>query len=268
MAREFAHSVLAVMKRNWQWDSKYLGTYVGGLLWPAVRVLIMAFLALFVSSAASAQTGYSYIDYLIVGTIIWTVLEMVFFDTSRALRREQYDQTLEGIYLSPRGRNSILVGNLLYSLIFSSVTIIAIVLLSAFAFGFQIAGNPLEFLLMLLLSVYSITGLALVVNALTLLFKEAHALSFAVLDVLVLFSGIYYPTSVLPKAAQAVSAFSPLSYAFEIARQIALNGASIFLYWKELAIMLLIATALLAIGIAFYLNAEKRVLQNQGLKEK
>lgn len=261
-------AITAIIQRNWRIDKKYVETFTWRLFWPVINILIMGFLALFVSSALADYLDYNYIDFTIIGTMVWLLISAVFYETADTIRREIWEETLEGVYLSPSGRQAMILGNLVYAVLFVLVTVSILVGSAGVFFSFIIKGSLIDFAFSLMLIVYSIIGLGLIVSACTLLWKESHAISHAIMDVLVLVSGIYYPIKILPEAIQAISVVSPLTYSLEISRQIALNGKSLLELMPSLASLLVISTVLLAISIIVFLKIEKHVLKTKGLKQK
>ena len=262
------NSTLAVIQRNWRIDKKYVETFTWRLFWPVVNVSIMGFLALFVGQAMSAVISYNYIDYIIVGTMVSLLINSVFSETAHSLRREQWEETLEGVYLTPRGRNAILIGNLLYGVLFTLISVFALMLAGVFIFGVAIHGRLWDFALALFLTIFSIAGFGLIVSALTLKWKQSTTISFAIMDVLILVSGIYYPVTILPKIIQFISIFSPLTYALDITRKVVLDGRSLIQLGWQLLPLIVLATALIIVGMFIYVSMEQQVLRTVGLKQK
>lgn len=268
MNSELFSKIKAVMKRNWHTDKKYVGTFSFSIIWPAINTFVMALLGVFIASSVSAQIEYNYTEFLIIGTISWVTINIVFYSVSHSIRNEQKDETLEGIYLAPQGRNALLVGNILYGALFAFFTIIIVLLATYFGFGFFIKGSLLEFVLSMILIVFSVSAIAIVIGALTLLWKESTSLSWAIMDSIVLISGIYYPISTLPNSIQILSRISPLKYSLHVIREIALKGTPMLSLLNEAMLSIIISIILLVIAFLFYIRMESHVIKNKGLKQK
>jgi ABC-type polysaccharide/polyol phosphate export permease len=86
------------------------------------------------------------------------------------------------------------------------------------------------------------------VAALTVIFKRATALVAAVLTVLSLLSGVYFPIEVLPEALQALSEAIPFTWALDVLRASLLGGEV-----DELQLVGLLAAAAVSLPVALFI---------------
>ena len=108
---------------------------------------------------------------------------------------------------------------------------------------------PVFFIVILL--ILGLYGLALVLAAVSLLYKQSHDVSETIGYVFYVFSPVRYPIESLPSWAQVVGKLIPLTYALIIVRSIMLIGTPLSAMYFEVLMLLIIDAVLILAG--FYM---------------
>ena len=186
--------------------------------------------ALAAFSALSGTTDY--VSYVILGTAIWTWLNITLWDVGFSLRGEQMRGTLESNWLCPVWRLNLMLGASLTKMLTSTLFLVITVIETWLAFGiWMLQGNVALILLFLVLVMPSIYGIGLAFASLVIRFREANTMVFFVRGIFMIFCGMTYPLEVMPDWMQKAAAWLPLTYAVRGIRRVALTGAT----WSDVA---------------------------------
>ncbi len=91
-------------------------------------------------------------------------------------------------------------------------------------------------------------------------------MAYIVQAVVLLVSGVYYPTSVLPGALQALSVISPATYVIEGMRRALLDGAPLGDLWSQVWPALVVGVLSIPIGLRAFIAAERYAKRTGRLK--
>jgi len=129
------------------------------------------------------------------------------------------------------------------------------------------AANLFGGLLMLVAGSLSFIGLGIVASVLPLLFPERGAqMTHVIQALLLLFSGIYFPISVLPEWMQSLARFSPATYVLEGMRAALLDGARTGALLGYLGLLVLIGFIAIPVGLVVFRQAERYAKRTGKLK--
>jgi ABC-2 type transport system permease protein len=222
----------AFVERNWNLIKRY---WAWELVW-LVYSLINALSITFIGKASSAITGVALSDaqinefilYLMVGTLVWHYLSMVFDIVSESIQWERWEGTIEYTLMAPVSRVTHLLGQSAFAVIYGMLH--TAVILAVVALFFQIdLGNAdaLTMLLVVAAGSTSFVGLGLLAAVLPLLSPEKGLQMTNIIKAIVLLvSGVYYPIEVLPAWLQPLGRISPATFMLEGMRAALLEGTS------------------------------------------
>jgi ABC-2 type transport system permease protein len=91
-------------------------------------------------------------------------------------------------------------------------------------------------------------------------------MAYIVQAIVLLVSGVYYPTSVLPGWLQALSVLSPATYVIEGMRRALLDGADLAALWPLVWPALLVGALSIPIGLRAFIAAERYAKRTGRLK--
>ncbi len=259
LAREIRGSY-AFIERNIHLIKRYWGWEVVWLVYSIVNALSITF----IGKAAATITGQpllaeavqEFILYLMVGTLVWHYLSVVFDMVSESIQWERWEGTIEYTFMAPISRVTHLLGQSLFAVMYGVLH--AAIILSVLIAFFEIdlaRANFLTMLVVLLIGSLGFIGLGLMAAVLPLIWPEKGVqMTNIIKATILLVSGVYYPVSVLPTWLQPVAALSPATYMLDGMRRALLQHASL----AEIAVPALLPlclTAVVSIPLGFIIFA-------------
>jgi len=220
----------AFVERNFNLVKRYWGWEVVWLAYSIANALSITYIGAAMTRITGTQVDTSYlILFLMVGTLVWHYLSVVFDSVSSMISWEHWEGTLEYTFMAPVRRFTQMTGTCLfaisYGLLHTGVLLIAVALF----FHIDLSrANLAGGLLILLAGSLSFIGVGIMASVLPLLFTERGAqMTNVVQALLLLISGVYYPVDVLPGWMQPMARLSPATYVLEGMRQSLLHNASL-----------------------------------------
>ncbi|MBV9954894.1 MAG: ABC transporter permease [Pseudolabrys sp.] len=206
--------VRAMVRRNWYLLRSSWPRILDLMYWPMLQMITWGFLQLYVSQQAGffAQAG----GVLIGSVLLWDILFRGQLGFSISFLEEMYARNLGNIMMSPLRPVEFVAALMVMSLVRLMIGMIPVSLLAIAFFGFNVWSLGLAlavFFLNLILTSWSIgifvAGL-LLRNGL-----GAETLAWTFMFLMLPFTCVYYPVSVLPHWLQYVAWALPPTYVFE-----------------------------------------------------
>lgn len=195
-----------------------------------VQVLILYFVGRLIDPSTLPEYGGvrpSYVEFAAVGIAVGSLVQANLARVMAAIRSEQLMGTLEMVFLTPTAPTTVLLGSVVYDLIYVPIrTVIFLVLLTVLldlGFSFDALG-PL--VLVLLAFIPFLWGLSLIGAGSMLTFRRGGGVAGIVGLVLVVASGSYFPIDVLPTWLQSFAEANPVTVAVDGVREALLGTAS------------------------------------------
>ncbi len=262
-------AVYAFVERNFNLVKRYWGWEVVWLAYSIANALSITF----IGAGTEAVTGQAIdtnhmILYLLVGTLVWHYLSVVFDNVSEMIAWERWEGTIEYTFMAPITRFTHMVGQTLFSLVYGLLHTGIILGVVTLFFRLDLSGaNLFGGLLMLLAGSLSFIGLGMVASVLPLLFPERGAqMTHVIQALLLLFSGVYFPISVLPAWMQPLARLSPATYVLEGMRAALLDDAGTAALGGYLSRLMLIGLLAIPLGLAVFRRAERYAKKTGKLK--
>src|SRR6266851_227655 len=214
LAYAFVEREIALSKRYWAWELVWL---VYGVV-TSLSVAYIGLAAPAITGGASDPAAVSrFVLYLLVGTITWRFLGLIFEQMGETIAWERWEGTIESTFMAPVPRLTHLLGmcgaTLVRALGFSVAILAAVALFVPVDLSHA---NVASALVLLATGAVAFIGLAIGSSVFPLLWTEKGLqMAYIVQAVVLLVSGVYYPTSVLPGWLQALSVISPATYVIE-----------------------------------------------------
>ena len=241
-------------KRYWAWELVWF-------VYSLVSVLTIGYLASGLSIAGSGHVDLARTRlYLLVGSVLWSYMSMVFFEVSFAISWERWEGTIEYTMMAPVRRVTHLLGICWFGIVYGIVRTGLTVLIVALLFHLDLShADVAAAVLVVAAATLPILGLGVFTAILPLLSPEkGDQMAVAVQGLLLLVSGVYYPLQVLPEALRVVGNGSPLTYTLSGLRAALLNGAGVGDLAGTIALLLGIGMVLITAGFAAFGRAEAR----------
>jgi ABC-2 type transport system permease protein len=255
-----------LIKRYWAWE----------LVWLAYSI-VSALAVTLIGKASSAITGAQMTDaqvntfilFLMVGTLVWHYLAMVFDLVSEAIQWERWEGTIEYTFMAPISRLTHLLGQAAFAVLYGVLHTSIIMTIVALFFQVDLSrANVPSMLLIVVTGSMSFIGLGMFAAVLPLLSPEKGLQMTNIIKTLVLLvSGVYYPVSVLPGWMQLFAKISPAAYMLEGMRAALLEGMGVRAALLPYIVPLLI-TGMITIptGLWAFTRAERYAKQTGKLK--
>ena len=265
LAYAFLEREVALSKRYWAWEIVWL---VYGIV-TSLSVTYIGIAAPAISGGQVDEAAVSrFVLYLLIGTIAWRFLGIIFDNISEVIAWERWEGTIEYTFMSPVPRLTHLLGmcaaTLLRALAFSVGTLAAIALFIPVDLS---RANALSGIVLLAVGAIAFIGLGIACAAFPLMWPEKGLqMSYIVQAVVLLVSGVYYPISVLPLWLQPFSAFSPATYVIRGMRAALMEGADLGALWPEVWPALLVGIVSIPLGLRLFVAVERYAKRTGRLK--
>lgn len=242
-----------LVKRYWSWE----------LVWLAYSIansLSVSYIGLGMEQISGQEIDGRYLVlYLVVGTLVWRYLSLIFYWITDVIGLERWEGTIEYTLMAPIHRLTHMAGQtafaVAYSLLFTAIILAVTVKL------FQIDltnANLFGVTLVMLSGSLSFIGIGIVGSILPLLFPERGAqMTHVIIALLLLVSGVYYPVAVLPPTLRKLSVFSPATYVLDGTRKALLDGLPTAQLWSSIWPTLVAGVIAIPIGLWVFGLAER-----------
>ena len=249
----------AFVERNFNLTKRYWGWEVVWLVYSIANALSITFIGAGTEEVTGQRIDAGHlILYLLVGTLVWHYLSVVFDQVSELIAWERWEGTIEYTFMAPVSRLTHMVGQTLFSLVYGLFHTAVILGVVALFFRLDLSeANLLGGMVVLLAGSLSFIGLGMVASVLPLLFPERGAQMTHVIQAgLLLISGVYFPVSVLPGWMQPLTRLSPATYVLEGMRAALLDGASTVGLGMYVGRLLAIGVFAIPTGLFIFRRAE------------
>ena len=216
-----ASDIFAIMGRNLLAYRRVPQLLVFSTIQPVVFVLMFRY----VFGGAIRVPGYSYVDYLMPGIFVQTVV-FGSIGTAVGLATDLNKGLLERFRSLPMSRSAVLAGRTSADLA-RNVFVVALMAAVGFAVGFRVHTGPLQFLAALglvLLFGYVFSWVFATVGLLVGDPEAAQAAAFPVMAPLVFASSAFVPTNTMPGWLQVFANHQPVSLTASATRALVLGG--------------------------------------------
>ncbi len=242
-----------LVKRYWTWE----------LVWLAYSIansLSVSYIGLGMEELGGQDIDGRYLVlYLVIGTLVWRYLSMIFYWITDVISIERWEGTIEYTLMAPIRRITHMAGQtffaVVYSLLFTAIILaVTVVLFEIDLSSANLAGG----VVMLMAGSLSFIGVGVMGSILPLLFPERGAqMTHVIIAMLLLVSGVYYPISVLPPLLQKLAVFSPATYVLDGTRQAFLEGMPTSELWPYVWPTLIMGLIAIPLGLWVFGQAER-----------
>lgn len=242
-----------LVKRYWTWE----------LVWLAYSIansLSVSYIGLGMERIGGQGVDGRYLVlYLVVGTLVWRYLSLIFYWITDLISLERWEGTIEYTLMAPVHRITHMAGQTLFAVLYSLLFTAVILAVTVVLFQIDLAdANLWGGTVVLLVGSLSFIGVGIVGSVLPLLFPERGAqMTHVIIAMLLLVSGVYYPVDVLPQLLQRLAVFSPATYVLQGVRDALLRGAPLADLWPSIWPALLIGLISIPAGLQVFGLAER-----------
>jgi ABC-2 type transport system permease protein/oleandomycin transport system permease protein len=195
------------------------------LFFSSVQPIMFVLLFRYVFGGAIATPGMDYVDYLMAGIFVQTVM-FGSINTSIGLAEDLQKGLIERFRSLPMARSAVLAGRTTSDLL-RNIVVIAIITLVGFAVGFRIHTNLLAFggaVLLMLFFAYAISWGFAYIGLSAPNSEVAQLMSFPILFPLTFASTAFVPASTMPGWLRAFAEHQPVSLVINSVRALTEGG--------------------------------------------
>jgi len=263
LAWAFVERQTNLWKRYWAWELVWL-------VYGVVNTLAITFIAKQAEyeGLASHEQANKLVLFLLLGTLVWAYLSAVLDDISLVVTWERWEGTIEHTLMAPVPRWIHLVGMAAFGILHGLVRTLLIMAIALPFFSVELGqADWASAACIVVVGSFSIAGLGILAGVLPLLYPERGTqMSFMVQAVVLLISGVYYSTEVLPAWLKVFSFISPATYILEGIRGAIIDGDNLSANADQLGILALFGLVLLPGSILMFAVAERWAKKTGKLK--
>ena len=209
-------------KRYWKWELVFF-------VYTIANSVTIGFIGKGVEFFSGVHVDTNYlILYMLIGSIIWGYLSVLFEIVSETVSWERWEETIEYTFMAPIRRATHLLSMCGYAILYGILRSALILLIVSIFFDLNLKGaNFLSAVIILAIASLSFIGFGIFAAVLPLISPEKGTQAVHIFQSLILmFSGVYYEIQILPIWMQRIAKFSPATYALRGMRMAILKGAS------------------------------------------
>jgi ABC-2 type transport system permease protein len=249
----------AFWRRDFLIATSYSFSFVSELTQVVAGVLMFSLVGRMVDLSVLPSYGGvhpTYMEYVATGLVLGAFVQIGIARLTQAVEQEQANGTLEAVLVTPTSTPTILVGSVVYDLVYVPARTAAMLLTIALVFGlnYRLTGAPVA-LLFLLLFIPFVWGIGMISAALRLTYRRGAGAFTALVTLFTVGSGAYVPVHLLPGPVATVAPYNPVGVAAHGMRESLLAGGTAALDGKLLTLPIAAACAVLlgatALRLAF-----------------
>lgn len=190
-----------------------------------------------------------YTHYMVPGILVQLVTMMGTLLTAQNIAREKEVGTLEQLNVTPITRGQFIIAKLLPFWVLAMLDLAVGLAVGVAVYHVPIVGNPLLLFAAAGIYLLSALGIGLYISAIVDTQQQAMFVTFFVMMVYLLMSGLFTPIDSMPGWVQMVSELNPVRHFITIARDVLLKGAGVRDLVHPLLVLVIYAPIVLFLAV-------------------
>jgi len=190
-----------------------------------------------------------YHHYMVPGIIVSLITIIATLVTAQNVARERELGTLEQLHVTPLTRAQFMAGKLLPGWLLGMALFVGAMALGRAVFGIPVRGNPLIVVAGAAVYLVVALGIGLLVSTVTRTQQQTMFVSFFILTLYLLMSGLFTPLESMPGWAQGVAAATPVRHFVWVMRAVLVRGAGLAEVWTTIAGLGVAGASVLALAV-------------------
>ncbi len=248
----FVERNMNIVKRYWSWE-------VVWMVYSIANSLSVSFIGVGMEALGGEGIDSRFLVlYLVIGTLVWRYLSMIFYWITDVIGIERWEGTIEYTLMAPISRLVHMAGQTMFAVGYSLIFTAIILAVNVWVFDIDLSkANLFSGLVMLVAGSLSFIGVGVMASILPLLFPERGSqMTHVIIAILLLVSGVYYPIEVLPSPLREMATISPATYVLEGTRRSLLEGATVGELWPFIWPTLVMGVIMIPAGLWVFRRAE------------
>jgi ABC-2 type transport system permease protein len=209
----------------------YRLNFVSHYIAPLTSIVFFYYLAqVFRASSNTVLRNYGgdYFAFLLLGGACSVYLSLCLRTFSEHLREELLQGTLEPLVVTATPMTLSLLGPSIWSVLEGTFIVVLQLAIGALFLGADFShANWMSVLVVSIISIICLVSWGIASASFTIIFKRSDPINWLVGAITYVFSGVFFPVSLLPAWLQVVSYVIPLTYALEAMRGAMLTGRTL-----------------------------------------
>ena len=193
-----------------------------------------------------------YRDYMVPGILVVLVTMIGTLLTAMNIVREKESGTLDQLNVTPVTRSTFIAAKLIPLWSLALLDLVLGLILAHFVFGVPIRGSVAVVLVAAAIYLLGALGIGLWISTVAETQQQAMFVTFSIMMVYMLMSGLFTPVRGMPEWAQWVAQLSPVMHFTQLMRAVLLKGAGWADVARELGILALMGATVLTISVRRY----------------
>ena len=205
-----------------------------------------------IRSRARYNTALDYKRFMVPGILVQLITLVGTLMTALNIVREKEAGTLDQLNVTPISPSVFIAAKLLPLWIIGLVEFTLGLLIAAFLFHVPMSGSLWVLYVGAMLYLFAALGVGLWVSTVSETQQQALFVTFSLIMVYILMSGLFTPVRAMPGWVQVVAQFNPLMHFIGMTRAVLLKGARVADVWRQLLALALLGTTILAVAVGRY----------------
>jgi len=188
-----------------------------------------------------AMYGGSYVSFVLIGFAFEDLYRAALSVYPNAILSEQKSGTLEYLLSTDLGIHRFLHYSSIWGYTDALIGTFMTLTIGVLVFGATLQANPISTVVIASLMLLTVGSLGVMAAGIVLVVKQGNPIDFVFQIVSMVFSGVIFPPTVLPKALQSISQILPLTHALHALRLAILQDYPLAMLLPEIKILALFA---------------------------
>jgi ABC-2 type transport system permease protein len=184
-----------------------------------------------------SQEGLSQFDYTFAGLLGFSIIGLGIFGPVNVFPELKKQGILRRLHTTPIKVWQYFLSTVITQVFLGMISIAVMFAVAILAFDLHVAGNWLELIPFLMLSIVTILGIGLALGGWAKNERQVAPLANIIVFPMMFLSGTFFPRYIMPDWLQNVSSFIPLSPAIDGVRQIATEGKGLLDVLPQIGIL-------------------------------
>ncbi|HET8649043.1 MAG TPA: ABC transporter permease, partial [Gemmatimonadales bacterium] len=195
---------------------------------------------------------FRYIDYMVPGILVVLVTMIGTLLTAMNIVREKEAGTLDQLNVTPITRSTFIAAKLIPLWSLALLDLALGLILAHFAFAVPIRGSLLLVFAAAAIYLLGALGIGLWISTIAETQQQAIFITFALMLIYVLMSGLFTPVRGMPDWAQWLAQLNPVTHFVRLMRAVLLKGAGAADVARQLGMLVLIGAVVLPLAVRQY----------------
>ena len=261
----------AFFKRDAMIEMSYRASFIVQLIGNLLVLGVFYFIGKMVGDqqipALAAYNG-NYLAFMLIGIALTDCVGVSLTAFAKQIREGQLTGTLEATLMSPVPLPLILIYSTLWSYTFSAVRFALYIILGAVIYRVSMGqANLSAAIVVFLLTVVCFAGVGMMWASIVMLVKRGDSIMTMMSFLVILLSGVFFPSSMLPAWLEKLSWIIPLTHSLQGMRLALLKGYSVADLGGTLSILIAFSVVLMTLGLVGFSLAVRLAKSTGSLTE-